>query len=64
MIRGIFMLNFMEELEKFKPILGIDALEEQMATEDLSDVMDIIKEGMRSNKGKSINKNEFSGKEQ
>lgn len=58
------MLNFMEELEKFKPILGIDALEEQMATEDLSDVMDIIKEGMRSNKGKSINKNEFSGKEQ
>ena len=58
------MLNFMEELEKFKPILGIDALEEKMATEDLSDVMDIIKEGMRSNKGKSINKNEFSGKEQ
>ena len=58
------MLNFTEEIKKFKPILGIDALEEQIATEDLSDVMDIIKEGMRSNKPRSIEKNEFSGKEQ
>lgn len=58
------MLNFMEELEKFKPILGIDALEEQIATEDLSDVIDIIKEGMRSNKGRSIERNEFRDKEQ
>lgn len=58
------MLNFAEELEKFKPILGIDALEEQIATEDLSDVIDIIKEGMRSKKGRSIEKNEISDKEQ
>ena len=58
------MLNFTEELKKFKPILGIDALEEQIATEDLSDVIDIIKEGMRSKKGRSIEKNEISDKEQ
>lgn len=58
------MLNFTEELEKFKPILGIDALEEQMATEDLRDVIDLIKEGMRSDKGRMIQKNEFSDKEQ
>lgn len=58
------MLNFTEELEKFKPILGIDALEEQIATEDLSDVIDLIKDGMRSNKGRNIEKNEFRDKEQ
>ena len=58
------MLNFTEELEKFKPIIGIDALEEQMATEDLRDVIDLIKEGMRSGKGRMIDKNEFSDKEQ
>lgn len=58
------MLNFTEELEKFKSILGIDALEEQIATEDLSDVIDLIKDGMRSNKGRNIEKNEFRDKEQ
>lgn len=37
------MLNFENELQKFKPILNINGIEEQIATEDMRDVIDIIK---------------------
>lgn len=58
------MLNFAEELEKFKPILGIETLEEQITTEDLRDVMDLIKEGIGSKKERNTGKNESGYKEQ
>ncbi|MBQ1275154.1 MAG: hypothetical protein U0L26_13490 [Cellulosilyticum sp.] len=38
------MLNFEEELEKFRPVLEIDQIENQIATEDMRDVIELIKE--------------------
>lgn len=57
------MLNFNEELEKYKPILEIDHLEEQIATEDLSDVIDLIKERMASEGVKGLEIKDLSDKE-
>lgn len=37
------MLNFENELQKFKPILNISGIEEQIVTEDMRDVIDLIK---------------------
>lgn len=37
------MLNFEDELQKFKPILNINGIEEQIVTEDMRDVIDLIK---------------------
>ena len=40
------MLNFEKELEKFKPLLEVDRIEEQIVTEDIRDIIDLIKEGI------------------
>lgn len=37
------MLNFENELRKFKPIVNINDIEKQIATEDMRDVIDFIK---------------------
>lgn len=37
------MLNFENELKKFKLIPNIDSIEEQIKTEDIRDVMDLIR---------------------
>lgn len=57
------MLNFNEELEKYKPILEIDYLEEHIATEDLSDVIELIKEGMGCKGVKGLEIKDLSDKE-
>lgn len=38
------MLNFERELEKFKPILDIDHIEEYINQEEMVDFIDILKE--------------------
>lgn len=40
------MLNYEEELKKFKPSLEVDQIEEAVYKEDLIDMQDIVKEVM------------------
>lgn len=40
------MLNYEEELKKFKPSLEVDQIEEAVYKEDLTDMHDIVKEVM------------------
>ena len=40
------MLNYEEELKKFKPSLEVDQIEEAVYKEDLTDMPDIVKEVM------------------
>lgn len=40
------MLNYEEELKKFKPSLEVDQIEEAVYKEDLKDMQDIVKEVM------------------
>lgn len=42
------MLNFEEELKKFKPSLEVEHLEEALYEEDLSDMMDVLKRMMET----------------
>jgi len=42
------MLNFDEELKKFKPCLEIEDIEEAVHQEDLTDMMDIVREANRT----------------
>lgn len=41
------MLNFEEELKKFKPCLEVEDIEEAVYQEDLTDMTDLIKEVMQ-----------------
>ena len=38
------MINFNEELSKFKPILEIDNIEDSLVNDEIYDIIDIIKE--------------------
>ena len=40
------MLNYEEELRKFKPSLEVDQIEEAVYKEDLTDMQDTVKEVM------------------
>ena len=40
------MLNYEEELRKFKPSLEVNQIEEAVYKEDLTDMQDIVKEVM------------------
>lgn len=44
------MLDFEEELKKFKPSLEVDDIEEAVYQEDLSDVSDFLKQVMDQSK--------------
>ncbi|MDD6442434.1 MAG: hypothetical protein PUG71_10085 [bacterium] len=44
------MLNFEEELKKFKPSLEIEDIEQAVYKEDLEDLTDILREIMEQNK--------------
>lgn len=37
------MINFDKELEKFKPILNVNRIEEHISQEDMKDIIDIFK---------------------
>lgn len=38
------MINYEEELKKFKPSLDVDEVESAVYSQDLTDVIDILKE--------------------
>lgn len=38
------MINYEEELKKFKPSLDVDEVENAIYTRDLTDIIDILKE--------------------
>lgn len=38
------MINYEEELKKFKPLLDVDEVESAIYSRDLTDVIDILKE--------------------
>ena len=44
------MLNFEEELKKFKPSLEAEDIEEAVYQEDMTDMTDILREMMKQNK--------------
>ena len=44
------MLNFEEELKKFKPSLDVEDIEEAVYQEDMTDMTDILREMMKQNK--------------
>mgnify|MGYP003304717036 FL=1 len=44
------MLNFEEELKKFKPSLEVEDIEKAVYKEDLEDLTDILREIMQQNK--------------
>ena len=44
------MLNFEEELKKFKPSLEVEDIEQAVYKEDLEDLTDILRELMQQNK--------------
>ena len=47
------MLNYEEELRKFKPSLEVDQIEEAVYKEDLTDLQELLKEVM-SKKEKTV----------
>ncbi|MDD3279075.1 MAG: hypothetical protein PHG16_09390 [Lachnospiraceae bacterium] len=42
------MLNYEEELKKFKPLLDVDEVESAIYGRDLTDVIDILKEMLKT----------------
>ena len=44
------MLNYEEELKKFQPCLEVDDAEGAIYRQDLTDVIDILKEMIKNNK--------------
>lgn len=44
------MLNFEEELKKFKPSLEVDDIEQAVYKEDLEDLTDILREMLQQGK--------------
>lgn len=44
------MLNYEEELKKFKPSLEVEEIEEAVYKEDLSDMTDLLKQVMDQRK--------------
>ena len=44
------MLNFEEELKKFKPSLEVEDIVEAVYLEDMTDMTDILREMMKQNK--------------
>lgn len=50
------MINFEEELKKFKPSLEIDQAEESIYKNDLRDVTDIMEDMIKELKSSDLNK--------
>ena len=42
------MLNYEEELKKFKPCLDVDEVEDAIYSRDLTDVIDLLREMQKS----------------
>lgn len=46
-LRRLYMINYEEELKKFKPSLDVDEAEGAIYSRDLTDVIDILKEMLK-----------------
>ena len=57
------MLNYEEELKKFQPSLEVEDIEEAVYREDLTDVIDILKEMMKNDKPEQENETEAEKEE-
>ena len=57
------MLNYEEELKKFKPCLDVDEGEDAIYSRDLTDVIDILKEMMKNDKPEQENETEAEKEE-
>ena len=44
------MINYEEELKKFKPCLDVDEIESAVYTRDLTDIVDILQEMLKTEK--------------
>lgn len=55
-IGGLTMIDFMKELEKFKPILDVDHIEEKIDNDDMKDLIDILKDFNKSGENSSFEK--------
>lgn len=44
------MINYEEELKKFKPCLYVDEIESAVYTRDLTDIVDILQEMLKTEK--------------
>ena len=44
------MINYEEELKKFKPCLDVDEIERAVYTRDLTDIVDILQEMLKTEK--------------
>lgn len=51
------MLKFEDELQKFKPVLTIDRIEEEIALEDMNDLIDLIKNYRNEDKANGVKEN-------
>ena len=47
---GYVMLNYEEELKKFKPSLEVEEIEDAVYQEDLTDLSDLLKQVMEQSK--------------
>lgn len=47
---GFVMLDYEEELKKFKPSLEVEDIEDAVYQEDLTDMTDLLKQMMEQNK--------------
>ena len=46
------IINYEEELKKFKPCLDVDEVESAIYTRDLTDIVDILKEMLKTEEQK------------
>ena len=42
------MINYEEELKKFKPCLDVDEVESVIYTRDITDIVDVLKEMLKT----------------
>ena len=57
------MLNYEEELKKFKPCLDVDEGEDAIYSRDLTEVIGILKEMMKNDKPEQENETEAEKEE-
>ena len=50
--KGVLMINFEEELAKFKPSLEVEQVEEVISKNDLTDLADLVKVLVNDKKSK------------
>ncbi|HIV13148.1 MAG TPA: hypothetical protein IAA63_08445 [Candidatus Pullilachnospira stercoravium] len=46
------MINYEEELKKFKPCLDVDEVESAIYTRDITDIVDVLKEMLKTEEQK------------